>query len=158
MFNADSGLFFGGAILPKQTQFKLEEVLVHFDELEDPRSSINRHHPHPPRHHWLSTRQSLLSRESAKHTSRGHPSLDRFCARRLRRAQFAARQYCVHAIDRSVDRLCCSGKMRTGGYLCRSCHRAFKVKSHFIDLGCAVIGPIAALGGVIVATVILSTK
>lgn len=33
--------------MARQTKFALEEVLVHFHELEDPRSSINLHHPLP---------------------------------------------------------------------------------------------------------------
>lgn len=35
----------GGHTVVKEAKFALAEVLVHFDELEDPRSSINRKHP-----------------------------------------------------------------------------------------------------------------
>jgi predicted transposase YbfD/YdcC len=47
MRSTDSGSYYGGEIVAKRTQFVLEDVLVHFDELEDPRSSVNLHHPLP---------------------------------------------------------------------------------------------------------------
>jgi len=47
MMSPVCGSFHGGAVVARQTKFALEEVLVHFDELEDPRSSVNLHHPLP---------------------------------------------------------------------------------------------------------------
>jgi predicted transposase YbfD/YdcC len=41
------GAFHGVVVVAKPKTFALEEVLVHFDELEDPRSSINLLHPLP---------------------------------------------------------------------------------------------------------------
>ena len=41
------GSFHKGAVLAGQTKFAHEEVLVDFDELEDPRSWVNLHHPLP---------------------------------------------------------------------------------------------------------------
>lgn len=41
------GASHGGVIVAKTNAFVLDEVLVHFDELADPRSSINRLHPLP---------------------------------------------------------------------------------------------------------------
>jgi predicted transposase YbfD/YdcC len=47
MIRTELGWFHGGVIVAKRKTYALEEVLVHFDELEDPRSSVNRLHPLP---------------------------------------------------------------------------------------------------------------
>ena len=47
MIVAECGLIHGGVVLAKRATFVLDEVLAHFDELDDPRSPVNLLHPLP---------------------------------------------------------------------------------------------------------------
>ncbi|MEZ6056924.1 MAG: ISAs1 family transposase [Planctomycetaceae bacterium] len=44
---AECGWVHGGVVVARKATFVLDEVLAHFDELEDPRSSVNLRHPLP---------------------------------------------------------------------------------------------------------------